>query len=126
MANIKSISIDDYIKAFTPEVQKGLQRIRRTIKKTCPQATETISYQIPAFKLNGKMLIYFAAWKDHYSVYPIPKGDAKFTKAISKYQTGKGTVQFKFRDDIPFDLIEQIVKFHIKSHELKANTKKKV
>lgn len=115
--------IDEYISAFPPDVQKILQKIRKTIQKAVPQATEAISYQIPAFKLNSKYLIYFAAFKNHVSVYPAPRGADEFTEELAAYKGGKGTVQFPLDKSIPYGLITRIVKF--KAGKLKENDKTK-
>ncbi len=71
-------TVDEYISEFPPEIGKILQKIRSVIRKAAPRAEESISYQIPAFKLDGKNLIYFAAFKNHISVYPAPRGSAEF------------------------------------------------
>jgi uncharacterized protein YdhG (YjbR/CyaY superfamily) len=103
-------SIDEYIAAFPEDVQKILEELRATIKSTAPEAGEKISYGIPAFTLNGKNLIYFAGWKNHISIYPIPTGSAAFDKEISKYIDGKGTLKFPIDKPLPLKLITKIVK----------------
>jgi uncharacterized protein YdhG (YjbR/CyaY superfamily) len=103
--------IDDYIKTFPPDTQAILERIRQTIKTAAPGAVETISYQMPAFKLNGKGLVYFAAFKNHIGFYPLPSGITNFEKELSKYARSKGTVQFPLDKTIPYDLVTKIVKF---------------
>lgn len=102
-------TIDGYISRFPDSTQVILQKIRRLIKDAVPDATEAVSYQIPAFKLNGKSLIYFAGWKDHVSMYPIPPGNKAFTDAIAPYVAGKGTLKFPFNKEIPYDLIQKVV-----------------
>lgn len=102
--------VDEYIAMFPDDVQKILKKIRALIRKTVPKAEESISYQIPAYKLNG-VLIYFAAFKNHVSVYPAPRGEAEFKAELSAYKGGKGTVQFPIGEPIPYDLIARIVKF---------------
>lgn len=106
-------TIDEYIAAFPADVQKILQKIRKTIKKAVPKAEETISYQIPTIKLNGKYLIYFAGFAKHVSVYPAPREAAEFKEELASYKGGKGTVQFPLDKPIPYDLITRIVKFKI-------------
>src|SRR3989442_6994468 len=88
-------SIDEYIETFPTEVQGLLQRIRKTIRKAAPDAVETISYQMPTFKLNGKGLVYFAAYERHIGFYPIPSGMNAFEKELSPYKQGKGSVHFR-------------------------------
>ncbi len=104
-------NIDDYIRTFPPDTQSILEKIRQTIKKAAPDATETISYQMPAFKLNGKILVYFAAFKNHIGFYPLPSGITTFEKELVPYARSKGTVQFPLDKPIPYDLVEKIVKF---------------
>jgi uncharacterized protein YdhG (YjbR/CyaY superfamily) len=103
-------SIDEYIAAFPEDVQKILEELRATIKAATPEAGEKISYGIPTFALNGKNLIYFAGWKNHISIYPIPTGSAAFDKEISKYIDGKGTLKFPINKPLPLKLITKIVK----------------
>ena len=125
MPKIKYSTIDKYISTFPKDVQKKLESIRQTIKKSAPGAEETISYQIPAFKLNGT-LIYFAGFKNHVSIYPAPRGNAEFKKELSEYKGGKGTVQFPLDKPIPLSLIRRIVKYRIKENFNKVNNKRKV
>ena len=117
--------IDDYIAGFPEEVQKILKKVRTTIRQTAPDAEETISYQIPTFKLNDTYLIYFAGFKNHISLYPAPRGAEEFKKELSAYEGGKGTVQFPLDQPIPYDLIKRIVKFKVKENQEKAKVKRK-
>ena len=104
--------IDDYIAGFPSKVQKILQRIRKTIRKAAPDAKEVISYRMPAFKLN-RVLVYFAAYQNHISLYPAPRGASAFKKELAEYEGGKGTVQFPLDQPVPFDLITRIVKYRV-------------
>jgi len=116
----KFTTIDEYIGTFPEEVQKILQDLRKTILEEAPDAVESISYQMPTFKLNGTYLIYFAAWKDHIAVYP---GTSQMEEVpeLEVYKTGKGTFQFLLAKPLPFDLIRKIVKVRIKeTHQKKA------
>ena len=113
MATQKHTTIDEYIHTFPIPVQEILQQIRAIIRKKAPDAVETISYQIPTFKLNGKYLVYFAGWKDHVSLYPLPHGNDAFRQEIAPYITGKGTAQFSLAKPIPYDIIEKIVAQHL-------------
>jgi len=90
-------TVDEYIKAFPKDVQGVLKKMRQTIKEAAPGAIETISYQIPTFKLNGKGLVYFAAFQSHIGFYPIHAGVEGFEKELSQYKQGKGSVQFPAR-----------------------------
>lgn len=107
-------TIDDYIQSFPSDIQKILQKVRTAIRKAAPQAVEAISYQMPTFKLNGKNLVHFAAWKSHIGFYATPSGNAAFKKDLSKYKSAKGSVQFPITEPIPYDLIEKIVVFRVK------------
>ena len=118
-------TIDEYIASFPSDVQAILQKILQTIKKTAPGAEEAIRYGIPTFNLNGRYLIYFAAYKKHIGLYPVPTGGAEFNKQISAYQTGKGTLQFPLEKPIPYSLIKQMVKFSIKENLARAEAKRK-
>src|SRR2546422_5045120 len=107
-------TIDEYIKASPKDVQGILQKVRLTIRKAAPKAVETISYQMPTFKLNGKGLVYFAAFKNHIGFYPIPSGIEAFEEELSQYKQGKGSVQFPINQPVPFDLVRRIVRFRVK------------
>jgi uncharacterized protein YdhG (YjbR/CyaY superfamily) len=109
-------TIEEYIKTFPKDVQSILEKIRETIREAAPGAVETISYQMPAFKLNGRNLVYFAAWKNHIGFYPAPSGMEAFDKELSRYQRAKGSVQFPLEKPIPFDLISRIVKYRVKEN----------
>jgi len=109
-------TIDEYIETFPTEVQGLLQRIRKTIRKAAPDAVETISYQMPTFKLNGKGLVYFAAYERHIGFYPIPSGMNAFEKELSPYKQGKGSVQFPIDKPIPYGLVRRIVLFRAKEN----------
>ena len=119
MAIQKSASMDEYIAGFPTETQNVLEQVRAIIKKEAPNAEETISYAIPAFNLNKHNLIYFAGYKNHISLYPVPKGSEVFEKEISKYKSGKGTMQFPLDKPLPLGLITKIVKNRIKENENK-------
>src|SRR5579862_3180352 len=121
MATQKSAAtnIDEYIASCAPDVQPLLARIRSTIRKAAPDAQETISYKIPAFRLNG-MLVYFAAFKNHIGFYPPVRGDARLEKAITPYAGPKGNLRFLLSQPIPHGLIERIVKFRVKQNLSKS------
>ena len=107
-------TIDEYIKMFPKEVQRILEKMRQTVRKEAPEAVESISYQMPTFKLNGKGLVYFAGYKSHVGFYPIPSGVEAFKKELSPYKQGKGSVQFPIDKPIPYDLVGRIVQFRVK------------
>ena len=108
-------TIDDYIAQFPRDIQEKLQKLRKTIGESAPQATEAISYQIPTFKLNGN-LVHFAAFKDHISFFPTSSGVAAFEKELSRYKISKGTIQFPLDTPIPLDLVRRIVKFRVQEN----------
>jgi uncharacterized protein YdhG (YjbR/CyaY superfamily) len=114
-------NIDEYIVSFSPEVQAILERVRLTFKKAAPDAQETISYRMPAFKLGG-ILVYFAAFKKHIGLYPPVRGDARLEKAISVYAGEKGNLRFPLDRPIPYGLIEKIVKLRVKQLLSKAGS----
>ncbi len=117
-------SIDEYIETFPEDTQKILKQVRRTIKAAAPEAGEKISYGIPTFTLNGKYLIYFAGWKNHISIYPIPIGDEAFNKEISQYVAGKGTLKFQIDKPMPLKLISKIVNLKVAEALTKTDKKK--
>ncbi len=108
-------TIDEYIKTFPENVQIILEKIRQTIRKAAPEATEAISYEMPTFKLNGN-LVHFAAFKNHIGFYPIPSGIEAFKEELSPYIRGKGTLQFPLGKPIPYEMVEKIVVFRVKEN----------
>jgi uncharacterized protein YdhG (YjbR/CyaY superfamily) len=102
-------TIDQYIASYPPDVQEILQKIRLTVRGAVPDAEETISYRMPAFRMK-KILIYFAAFKNHVGLYPPVKGDAALLKAVAPYAGEKGNLRFPLDQPIPYELIERIVK----------------
>jgi uncharacterized protein YdhG (YjbR/CyaY superfamily) len=117
MRKNKFQNIDEYIKTFPEDVQIILEKIRQTIRKAAPEAVEAISYGIPTFKMNGRYLVYFAAWKNHIGFYPIPSAAKAFKKELSAYKQGKGSVQFPLDKPIPYALVKKIVIFRVKEEE---------
>lgn len=112
-------NIDEYIAGFPQDVQEILEEIRATIRQAAPDAEETISYQMPTFRLKGN-LVHFAAFKNHIGFYPTPTGTERFQKEISVYEGGKGSVRFPLDKPIPFDLISEIVTFRVRENLEKA------
>ncbi|MEN6313483.1 MAG: DUF1801 domain-containing protein [Clostridiaceae bacterium] len=108
-------SIDEYIKDFPPETQKKLEQIRTIIKEAAPDAKEKISYQMPAFTLNGN-LVYFAAFKNHIGFYPTPSGIEAFKDELKAYKNAKGSVQFPLDKPLPVELISRIVKYRVEEN----------
>lgn len=108
-------TVDEYIKTFPDNIQSLLESIRQTIQKAAPQAEETISYQIPTFKLNGN-LVHFAAYKNHIGFYPTKSGIEAFKKELSPYRSAKGSVQFPIDKPLPLPLITRMVQYRVKEN----------
>jgi uncharacterized protein YdhG (YjbR/CyaY superfamily) len=106
-------TVDEYINTFPKDVQIILERVKRSIRETAPEAIEAISYGIPTFKMNGRSLVHFAAWKSHIGFYPNPTAAKAFNKELSAYKQGKGSVQFPLDNPIPYALIKKIVAFRV-------------
>jgi uncharacterized protein YdhG (YjbR/CyaY superfamily) len=114
-------SIDEYIASFPPDVQAILQRVRSTIQKAVPRAEDAISYQIPTFKLHGCYVVYFAGWKQHYSLYPASSRlVAAFEEELAPYEVNKGTIRFPLSTAVPVRLIGRIATFLAKEAEARA------
>src|SRR4051812_41878125 len=112
-------TIDEYIAVQPAATQIVLERVRGAIVKAVPDAEECISYQIPAFKLHGRVLLYFAGWKEHYSVYPASEAMvAAFPDTVEQYRVSKGTLRFSLTESVPVKLIGRIAKF--RAEELAA------
>ena len=120
----KAKDIDGYISQFPADVQAILQKVRTTISSAAPEAKETISYMMPAFKQHG-ILVYFAAWAKHIGMYPPISGNKSLEKAIARYAGPKGNLQFPLDEPIPYDLIERIVKLRVKQDAAKAVARRK-
>jgi uncharacterized protein YdhG (YjbR/CyaY superfamily) len=118
--NTQPASIDDYIAAFPADVQARLTDIRTTIRAVAPRAEESISYAIPTFKLDDRLLVYFAAYKHHISIYPIPAGDAELSRDLASHVAGKGTLRFALDRPLPLDLIRRIVAQRVAQHAERA------
>ena len=111
-------TIDEYIQTFPENIQTILEKMRQTIHSAAPEAIEAISYQMPAFILNGN-LVFFAAAKNHIGFYPTPSAIIAFKKELSSYKTSKGAIQFPLNTPVPWDLVEKIVKFRVKENSAK-------
>jgi uncharacterized protein YdhG (YjbR/CyaY superfamily) len=116
MAKTNYKSVDAYIASKPDGVQDVLQRVRGAIRKALPAAEEVISYQIPAYKVNGRTVIYFAGWKEHYSIYPATATlVAAFKKQLAPYEVNnKGTIRFPLGGRVPVMLIAGIARFRAK------------
>ena len=118
-------TIDEFISQYPPDIQTILQKIRALIQKSAPEAEEAMAYGIPTFKLNGKNLVHFSAFKEHIGFYPTPSGIAKFKKELSAYEWAKGSVKFPLDRSIPYALIGKITQFLVKEVTVQAKEKGK-
>jgi len=109
-------SIDEYVAESPPEAQRALEALRALIRASAPDATETISYAIPTFDLNGRHLVHFAAFAKHVGFYPTGSGIEAFREELKPYRSGKGSVQFPLGQPMPTDLIRQIVEFRVEEN----------
>ena len=123
MVTTKPNNIDEYIAVFPPDVREKLEQVRATVKSAAPGAEETIKYAMPTFMYKGN-LVYFAAFKKHIGFYPVPTGNEAFDKELSRYKTGKGSIQFPLDKPMPLALIKKIVKARIREMNDKASTHK--
>lgn len=115
-----TIKVEDYIASFPKDIQEILIKMRKTILEKAPESVEHISYGMPSYKTNGKPLVYFAAYKTHIGFYATPTGHIEFAEELSKYKTGKGSVQFPINQPLPIDLIERIVEFRVNENKSKS------
>lgn len=124
MAKTDFKTVDEYLETLPDATQKVLGEVRTIIRKTLPDAEEAISYQIPAYKQDGVVVIYFAGWKEHFSLYPV--GDsfaAAFPEEAARYPIAKGTVRFALNERVPAALIEKIVKLRAEEATTEAKAK---
>ena len=114
-------SVDEYIAAQPSSVQGLLGSVRSAIRKALPEAEEVISYQIPTYKLHGTAIIYFAGWKQHYSIYPASdRMLAEFRTELTPYEINKATIRFPLSAPVPVKLIERLARFRAKEIAGKA------
>ena len=110
-------SVEDYLAALPEESRAALEKLRKTIKAAAPEATETISYQMPAFKDNGRFLVSCAAFKDHCSLFPASEAVIEaLGEELKPYFTGKGTIRFHADKPLPAALVKKIVKVRIEEN----------
>ena len=112
-------NVDEYITNFEGETQKRLTEIRKLVREAAPEAVESISYGMPAYKIHGKPLVYFGGYKSHIGFYATPTGHKTFEKELSKYKQGKGSVQFPLDEPLPAKLIKEIVLFRVAENQAK-------
>jgi len=122
-AAVKSSSsseVDDYLADVPPEARATLEKLRQTIKAVVPRAIEVISYQIPTFKLDGRMLVSYAAFKNHCSFFPGAAPIKAHEDELKSYQTSKGTIRFATSKPLPPALVKKLVRTRIKENEARA------
>jgi uncharacterized protein YdhG (YjbR/CyaY superfamily) len=107
-------AVEDYLAALPEDQRSALEKLRKTIRSTAPDSTETISYQMPTFKLRGRVLVYYAAFKDHCSLFPASEAVMEALGGeLKPYFSGKGTLRFTSDKPIPAALVKKIVKARI-------------
>ena len=114
-------TVDEYFADFPKDVQVKLSEMRRAIREAAPDAEETISYQMPAYRLNG-VLVWYAAFKDHIGFFPRETAIAEFKQKLAGYKISKGTIQFPIEKPIPIDLVKEIVEFRVKENLSRGQT----
>ena len=109
--NLDIQTVEEYISQASPDVRPILSQIRAIVKEQSPLCEEMIRYGMPAYKLNGKPLVYFAVHKKHIGLYATPSGHAAFAEELKNYKQGKGSVQFPLNKPMPYELIARMVEF---------------
>jgi uncharacterized protein YdhG (YjbR/CyaY superfamily) len=126
MAKTDFTSVDEYLATQPEDARAILQQVRRAIRKALPGAVEVISYQIPAYVLHGQRVIFFAGWKEHYSLYPVGQHLVEALKDdLAPYERSKGTIRFPLSRPIPAALIERIARLRAQQAETRSASKPK-
>jgi uncharacterized protein YdhG (YjbR/CyaY superfamily) len=114
LAKRKPQTIDEYLATATPNQRRTLAKLRKTIHAVAPKVEECISYGIPAFRLNGRSLVFFGAWANHCSFYPGSSTTLKnFRDDLKSFQVSKGTIRFSPDNPLPTALVKKLVKARI-------------
>ena len=114
MPNAKpALTVDAYVEALASPAKEHVEAIRKAVREAAPDCTEAISYQIPAFKLNGATLMYAAAWKNHVAVYPVYEGDWDSVPGLAAFKGSKNSAHFPLAEPVPLELIREFVTFKI-------------
>ena len=122
---MKFTSINEYVSTLPENAQKAMGEIIATIKARVPNAEEHISYNMPAFKVNGEYFVHFSAWKNHIGLYPVPAGDEAFQTQIEPYRAAKSSLNFPLDKPMPIKLIGKVIKFRIVENLKSAKVKSK-
>lgn len=123
---IISAQVDQYILSFEGEIRSRLLQIRDIIHSIAPDCEEGFSYGMPSYRYKNRVLVYFSAFKNHIGFYALPSGHSEFSKELSLYKQGKGSVQFPHDEELPLSLIRQIVEFRKQENEQLALAKRAV
>jgi uncharacterized protein YdhG (YjbR/CyaY superfamily) len=117
----KTTTVAEYIAKAPPVARRALKQLRAAIKAAAPGITERISYRVPTFELDGRYLLYIAAFKEHVGVYPVTSGMlARYGKAIAPYRAGKGTLRFPLNAPVPTDLVAKLAKVRVRERRASA------
>ena len=106
-------TVDAYIAQFQGIARDRLEQMRQVIREAAPQAVESIAYKMPAYKLDGKPLVYFAGYPHHVGLYATPNGHEAFANEFAKYKQGKGSVQFPHDQELPIGLVRRVVEYRL-------------
>ena len=120
MNAVSPATVDEYIESFDPGPRKALKKVRALIRKVAPEATESIAYGMPAYKLDGRPLVYFAGHAAHLGLYALPSAVVAFKDRLAGFKTSKGTIQFPYDSELPLGLIEEIILFRIEENRLRS------
>lgn len=107
--------VDKYLGQFDEALRARLHAVRRVIRETAPSAVEMIAYGMPAYKLDGKPLVYFAGFPNHIGFYATPNGHEAFKDEFARYKQGKGSVQFPHDKPLPIDLIRRVIEYRLET-----------
>jgi uncharacterized protein YdhG (YjbR/CyaY superfamily) len=113
-------AVDEYIAGFPPETRKALEEVRDLVRASAPEATETISYGVPTFVLNG-YLVHFGGYRRHIGFYPTSSGIEAFKAELEPYKSSRGAVQFPLDRPMPADLIRRMVEFRVRENAERAS-----
>ena len=125
MPTTSASPVEEYIRSQPPKVQRALRSVRRALRKALPGAEEVISYKMPAFKLHGRVLLYFAGWSEHCALYPGSRSVLmEFKEELRPYELLRGTIRFPLSQPVPVKLIERIAQFRAREAANPAKQKK--